>query len=159
MPRKLGLPFCSSTCFIYVFDLLTAPLEHHDLNLFFYVSAKHPLILSWILNFLEIKNKLTRMHSSRMLTTRFSGRLYREGGLPLELGGSVCLWVWGGVFSASGSGGVYHTFSPHLLHHTPFTTPPFTTPPFITTLFHHTPISPHTPFTTPSRKRRNHRQV
>ena len=158
MPRKLGLHFCSSTCFVYVFDLFTAPLEHHDLNLFFYVSAKHPLILSWILNFLEIKNKLTRMHSSRMLTTRFSGRLYREG---------VCFWNWGGV-SASGSGMecfclwvwgcLPHLFttppSPHPLHYTPFHYTPF-----ITTLFHYTPISPHTPFTTPSMKRRNHRQV
>ena len=75
------------------------------------------------------------MHSSRMRTARFSGRLYREGGsvclwvrggcLPLGLvGGSasgsrgeggVCLWV-GGCFSLGsvgglplGSGWVYHT--------------------------------------------------
>ena len=136
MPQILSyssLPFCSSTCFICVFDLLTAPLEHHDLNIVIYVSAKHPLIL----NFTETKNKLIRMHFRRMRTARFSGRLYRGWGVCLWNGGCLplglrCfyLWVWGCL--------------PHL-----FTTPPSLHPlslhPFITTLFHHTPISPHTP--------------
>ena len=100
---------------------------------------------------------MTRMHSSRMRTARFSGRLYQgmpasrsRGCLPSGWWG-VCLWVRGwvsasrfGGVSASGSRGIYHT---------PFTTPPFTTPLFTTPLFttppfHNTPLSPHTPFAT-----------
>ena len=73
----------------------------------------------------SLKTKLsyiTRMHSSKMRTTRFSGRL-DPGGFASESMGGVCLWVEGGCLPLS-PGGVYHTPSPHT-----FSSPPSTPPP------------------------------
>ena len=52
------------------------------------------------------------MHSSKMRTTRFSGRLDPGGLFASESIGGVCLWVEGGCRPLS-PGGVYHTPSPH----------------------------------------------
>ena len=60
----------------------------------------------------------TRMHSSRMRSVRFSGRLYWGGCLPLGPRG-VCRWVWAGL--PLGLGGCLslglaclpHPLSPH----------------------------------------------
>ena len=93
-----------------------------------------------ILRYLILDIFISRMYSSRMRNARFSGRLYRvgvEGGgclplgaggvLPLGSGGDVCLWVWEGGVSASGSREVFPSESGGwgCLPHTPFTTSPF----------------------------------
>ena len=75
---------------------------------------------------------LTRMHSSRMHTTHFSGHLY-GGCLPLGPG-DICLWVWG----------VSASWSRECLSNTPFSPPTPFHPPFQNTPFHHTPSQ--TPF-------------
>ena len=74
----------------------------------------------------------TRMHSSRMCTARFSGRLHRGRSAHGFLR-DVCLWVQGGL--PLGQGGVHHTpLQPHfttlalLSPHPVFTTHPLTTP-------------------------------
>ena len=97
---------------------------------------------------------ITRMHSSRMSTSRFSGRFY--WGVSACGSRGVCLWDQGrGWLPTSGSGGclplglgMSATPPPttHPVHHTPpFTTPPFTTPPFTTPHSLHTPCHHTTP--------------
>ena len=72
-------------------------------------TTPHRSYLIQVVKMVSVFSINTRMHSSRMRTTRFSGRLY-----------------WGG--SASGTGGVCLLIQGVSTTH-PFTKPPFPTPP------------------------------
>ena len=76
------------------------------------------------------------MHSSRMRTTCFSGRLYHWGEGAGVVG--VSAFGLGGCLPLGLVGTIYHT---HPLHHTPFTTLPF----------HNTLLSQHPALTTTER--------